>query len=110
VLHTHRDYRKRGVYLGDQVARLRRVTRDPEVALSGSAGKKDGMRERPRILMLDLLESFARERGVAVRLERRPQDEAWTCTLRNGDPVSTTGSSAREAIRRALKAAGVDLP
>jgi hypothetical protein len=57
------------------------------------------MTERSRLLVLDLLESFARERDVNVRLERRREDEVWTCTLSDGGPVQTTGPSAREAIR-----------
>ena len=56
-----------------------------------------------------MLESFARERDVNVRIERRRDDDEWTCTLSNGEPVNTSGSSAREAIRTALEAAGVDL-
>lgn len=42
------------------------------------------MTERSRLLVLDLLESFARERDVNVRLERRREDEVWTCTLSDG--------------------------
>jgi hypothetical protein len=70
------------------------------------------MGERPRVLVLDLLESFARERDVYVRLERRKDDHAWVCKVTNGLPqtVETTGSSAREAIRAALQEAGVELP
>jgi hypothetical protein len=69
--------------------------------------------ERPRILSLDLLESYARERDIDVRLERRHELGRWSCTLvarGQGAPVVATGTSAREAIRRALEAAGVDLP
>jgi hypothetical protein len=70
------------------------------------------MGERPRVLVLDLLESFARERDVYVRLERLKDNHAWVCTVTNGLPrtVETTGSSAREAIRAALEEAGVELP
>ena len=69
--------------------------------------------ERPRILSLDLLESFARERDIDVRLERRRELDRWSCTLVAGDgsgPVVTSGTSARAAIRRALEAAGVEIP
>ena len=70
------------------------------------------MRERPRVLVLDLLESFSRERDVNIRIERRKSDHAWVCTLTNGLPgkVRTTGATAREAIRAALEEAGVELP
>ena len=69
--------------------------------------------ERPRILSLDLLESYARERDIDVRLERRHELGRWSCTLvakGEGSPVVATGASAREASRRALEAAGVELP
>jgi hypothetical protein len=70
------------------------------------------MSEKPRVLVLDLLESFARERDVNVRIERRKDDHDWICTVTNGLPaeVQTSGSSAREAIRAALEEAGVELP
>ena len=71
------------------------------------------MAERPRILSLDLLESFARERAIDVRLERRHELDRWSCTLVAGDgsgPVVKSGSSARTAIRRALEAAGAEMP
>jgi hypothetical protein len=67
--------------------------------------------ERPRILSLDLLESYAREQGIDVRLERRDELGRWSCTLvakGEAGPVVATGTSAREAIRRALEAAGVE--
>lgn len=69
--------------------------------------------DRPRILSLDLLESYARERDIDVRLERRHELGRWSCTLvtkGQGTPVVATGVSAREAIRRALEASGVDIP
>jgi hypothetical protein len=68
------------------------------------------MTERPRILVLDLLESFARERDVKVRIERRKDQQDWVCSVTNGDPVETTGESAREAIRAALQQAGIEIP
>ena len=70
------------------------------------------MSERPRILVLDVLESYARERDVDVRLERRHELDAWSCTLvsQGSPPVSTHGTTARAAIRTALKAVGVELP
>jgi len=71
------------------------------------------MAERPRILSLDLLESYARERDIDVRLERRHELDRWSCTLvakDGGGPVVTSGASAREAIRHALEAAGVEIP
>ena len=69
--------------------------------------------ERPRILSLDLLESYAREQDIDVRLERRHESGRWSCTLAargEGNPVVATGISAREAIRRALDAVGVEFP
>jgi hypothetical protein len=69
--------------------------------------------ERPRILSLDLLESYARERDIDVRLERRHELSRWSCTLvakDEGNPVVATGTSAREAIQGALEAAGVEFP
>ncbi len=70
------------------------------------------MAERPRVLVLDLLESFARGRDVNVRIERRREDRAWVCTVTNGVPaeVQTVGLIAREAIRAALQEAGVEIP
>jgi hypothetical protein len=68
------------------------------------------MTERTRILVLDLLESFARERDVKVRLERRKQEQDWICSVTNGDRVETTGESAREAIQAALRQAGIEIP
>jgi hypothetical protein len=71
------------------------------------------MTGRPRILSLDLLESYARERDVDVRLERRHDFDTWSCTLVSRDgsrPIVTSGSSARVAIRRALEAAGLEIP
>jgi hypothetical protein len=70
------------------------------------------MSERPRILVLDLLESFARERDVNVRIERRKEDDGWVCIVTNGvaGTVQASGHSAREAIRNALEQAGVEFP
>ncbi len=69
--------------------------------------------ERRRILSLDLLESYAREQDIDVRLERGHELGRWSCTLvarGEGSPVVATGISAREAIRRALEAVGVEFP
>jgi hypothetical protein len=71
------------------------------------------MSERPRILILDLLETYARERDIDVRLERRHTRHEWICTLStngNGGATRGSGQSAREAIRSALEQAGVELP
>jgi hypothetical protein len=72
------------------------------------------MTERPRILSLDLLESFAPERDTDVRLERQHDRQEWICTLStngngNGGATRASGQSAREAIMRALEQAGVEL-
>jgi hypothetical protein len=69
------------------------------------------MAERPRLLVLDLLESYARELDIDVRLERRHELNLWFCVLsRNGQErlARGTGATAREAIRHALEQAGVD--
>jgi hypothetical protein len=68
------------------------------------------MTERPRLLVLDLLESFARERDVKVHIERRKEQQDWVCRVTNGDPVEATGESAREAIRAALQRSGIEMP
>ena len=70
------------------------------------------MSGRPRLLVLDLLETYARERDIDVRLERRHELDAWSCTLVAQDsvPITTSGTSAREAIRNALRESGVQLP
>ena len=71
------------------------------------------MSERPRLLVLDLLETFARERDIDVRLERRNDCRDWICVLAtsdNCDGVRAQGQSAREAIMNALEQAGVKLP
>jgi hypothetical protein len=65
------------------------------------------MAEKPRLLVLDLLETYARERDIDVRLERRHERQEWVCVLSNGHRLTVTGSSAREAIRHALELAGV---
>jgi hypothetical protein len=69
------------------------------------------MAERPRLLVLDLLESYARERNIDVRLERRHDLNRWLCVL-SGPPgqgfVRGSGRTAREAVRDALKQAGVE--
>jgi len=71
------------------------------------------MSERPRLLVLDLLESYARERDIDVRLERHDDRDQWFCVLqRNGaeEAVRGTGRTARQAIMAALQQAGVELP
>ena len=68
------------------------------------------MSERPRLLVLDLLESYARERDITVRLERRHDDHQWLCVLSNGEAVHADGGTAREAIMTALRQAGVEVP
>jgi hypothetical protein len=70
------------------------------------------MSEGPRLLVLDLLESFARERDIDVRLERRHELGRWFCVLSRGGGQRAlgrgTGRTAREAIRHALAQAGFD--
>ena len=69
--------------------------------------------ERPRLLVLDLLESYARERDIHVMLERVSERDRWVCELRDGGEhaaVRTTGGTARQAIMEALRQEGVDFP
>jgi hypothetical protein len=40
--------------------------------------------ERPRLLVLDILESYAREREIHVVLERVSAQQRWVCTLSSG--------------------------
>jgi hypothetical protein len=66
--------------------------------------------ERPRLLVLDLLESYARERNIHVVLERASARETWVCTLSSETAVRSTGKTAREAIMGALRKEGVSVP
>jgi hypothetical protein len=71
------------------------------------------MAERPRILVLDLLESYARERDVDVGLVRRRDRREWVCMLRvdqDDDSAQGLGRTAREAITKALTQMGVEIP
>jgi hypothetical protein len=66
--------------------------------------------ERPRLLVLDLLESYARERDIHVLLERRSERNEWVCVLRsgqNGAESRWVGETARQAIMDALRHEGV---
>jgi hypothetical protein len=67
--------------------------------------------DKPRgLLILDLLESYAREREIEVYLERRGKPPEWSCLLSEGRKAYRgSGPTARAAIRRALGDAGVDL-
>jgi hypothetical protein len=67
--------------------------------------------ERPRLLVLDLLESYARERDIHVLLERRSEQDEWVCVLKwNGAESRCVGRTAREAITDALRHEGVYTP
>ena len=71
------------------------------------------MSERPRLLVLDLLESYAREHDVHVVLERVRERDEWTCVLKSRDgpePDCCVGRTAREAIMNALRQEGVEVP
>jgi hypothetical protein len=70
------------------------------------------MSERPRLLVLDLLETYARERDIDVRLERDHDRDVWECVLSTNGSQGTArgmGRNAREAIMSALETAGVKL-
>jgi hypothetical protein len=66
----------------------------------------------PGLLVLDILETYARERDTDVRLERDHRRDLWTCTLRIGSAENFrgTGRTAREAIKHVLARADVKLP
>jgi hypothetical protein len=69
--------------------------------------------ERPRLLVLDLLESYARERDINVLLERRSEHDEWVCVLKsgkNGSESRCLGRTARAAIMNALRQEGVYAP
>ena len=69
--------------------------------------------ERPRLLVLDLLESYARERDVHVLLERVSEQDEWVCVLKSGTSglgARCVGKTAREAIMLALRHEGVEAP
>lgn len=72
------------------------------------------MTEKPRILALDLLETFAREQDVAVQIERRQGKSRWDCVLvvngGNHQIFRGSGETARQAILAALHGAGVKTP
>jgi hypothetical protein len=67
---------------------------------------------RPRLLALDLLETYARERDMDVQLARDSRRDTWTCTLRVSadECFRGTGRTARESIMHVLGRAGVELP
>jgi hypothetical protein len=60
--------------------------------------------------VLDLLETYARERDIHVVLERVSAKSAWICTLSSETAVRSIGKSAREAMMGALKKEGVSVP
>jgi hypothetical protein len=60
------------------------------------------------LLVLDLLESYARERDIHVLLERRSEQDEWVCVLKwDGGESRSVGETAREAIMDALRHEGV---
>jgi hypothetical protein len=67
--------------------------------------------ERPRLLVLDILESYARERETHVVLERVSAQQRWVCTLSSDEAAARSiCTTARAAIMGALKQAGVSVP
>jgi hypothetical protein len=77
----------------------------------GEAGASES-HERPRLLVLDLLETYARERNMDVVLERESARDRWVCIMRSGAKglaARCVGDSAREAIVQALEHEGVDI-
>ena len=70
------------------------------------------LHERSRLLLLDLLESYARERDIHVVLERISDHGEWVCVLREANSclsVRCSGETAREAIRKVLEHQGLEL-
>jgi len=69
-------------------------------------------RERPRLLVLDLLESYTRERDTNVLLERRREQDEWVCVLKSGKSgsesrcVGKTARPCRETVRFVRAQAG----
>ena len=58
------------------------------------------MAERVRLLVLDLLETYARERDIDVRLERRHELDLWFCVLsRNSRERFAAGVGGQPARR-----------
>jgi hypothetical protein len=96
------------------LARLRRVLARPHARPRGysrSMSTPTLGSERPRLLVLDLLESYARERDIHVLLERRSEQDEWVCVLKwNGIESRWVGKTAREAIMDALHHEGVYTP
>jgi hypothetical protein len=67
--------------------------------------------ERPRLLVLDLLETYARERAIHVVLERVRERDEWVCILSSDrEAIRSVGTTARQAIGQALRQEGVDIP
>jgi hypothetical protein len=69
--------------------------------------------ERPRLLVLDLLESYAREPDMHVVLARMTTSDEWICRLTDTAGqrvVGGTGETARAAIMDALREEGIELP
>ena len=69
--------------------------------------------ESPRLFILDLLETYARERDVHVLLERVSAQDEWVCVLKSGASglgARSVGKTAREAIMLALRHEGVATP
>ena len=69
--------------------------------------------ERPRLLVLDLLETYARERAIHVVLERLRERDEWVCILssdREDSTIRSVGTTARQAIGQALRQEGLDIP
>jgi hypothetical protein len=80
------------------------------VLAAASEGSIRPMSERPRLQVLDVLESYALERDFDVHLERLAKPGGWTCILSEETMVARgTGRTARKAILDALDRAGVDL-
>jgi hypothetical protein len=61
-----------------------------------------------RLLVLDLLETYARERHLDVYLLRRRDPPEWSCVL-EAVAYRGSGTTARRAIRAALSEAGLDI-
>jgi hypothetical protein len=66
--------------------------------------------EMTRLLVLDVLETYAREREIDVYLVRRSDPPGWSCVLiEEAAAYRGSGTSARQAIEAALNEAGVEV-
>ena len=95
------------------LSRLRTRTRGQPRSLPRlrRASHLEAVAGRERLLVLDILESYVRERDAQVRIVRETGQQ-WHCRLWPcpGNLITGVGRTAREAIRNAREQAGVEIP